>query len=234
MAINVYWSCIENEWLRAEAPVPVARMFYKSDLFDKNESRMSMATCPAFNMHMDNLFALKSMYSYEFEVSKDGVKSSDYDQEFFNRHVEIKSLDKRLFSFKQSYTFFTDAPSLEVTLSEHPYLEDNEVTKRCLILPGTLDIGRWYRNTDNVFYLKKEYDSYKIAEGDVYAYIRFHTDEPINFIQFRQTDLMNNYLLDSIQSKNNKKRPYTVDKYYNMFRTQPLILKEIKANLLGE
>jgi hypothetical protein len=44
---------------------------------------------------------------------------------------------------------------------------------------------------------------------------------------------MNSYLLDSIRAKANKKRPYTGEKYYNMFRTQPLILKEIKANLLG-
>jgi hypothetical protein len=225
MAINVYWSCIENEWLRATAPEPLSTRFYKSGLYSKEDPGLDMAVCPGFNLRMDNVFVLKSMYSYEFEVSNGEVRSKDYDQEFFNRHVVIKSLNKRLFSFTQSYTFFTDEPSLEVTLSEHPYLEDNEVTKRCLILPGNIDIGRWYRNTDTMFYLKHEYESCSITEGDVYGYVRFHTDQAINFIQFRQTDLMNSYLLDSIRAKANKKRPYTGEKYYNMFRTQPLILK---------
>jgi hypothetical protein len=45
---------------------------------------------------------------------------------------------------------------------------------------------------------------------------------------------MNKFLLDSIRAKENKKRPYAIDKYYSMFKTKPLILKEIKSNLLGE
>ena len=232
MAINVYWSCIEKEWMRAPAPEPLAPMFYKGPLFDKNDFGLDMNTCPAFGMHMDNVFAVRSMYSYEFSATESRVFSTDYDQDFFNRHVVINSQQKRLFSFTQGYTFFTDAPSLEVTVSEHPYLEDNEVTKRCLILPGKLDIGKWYRNVDTMFYLKNEYESFKISEGDVYGYLRFHTEEPINFIQYKQTDLMNKYMFDSINSKLNKKRPYPLDKYHGMFRSKNLILKEIKANLL--
>jgi len=232
MTVNVYWSCIEKEWMRAPAPEPLAQSFYKGPLFDKNDYGLDMKTCPAFGMHMNNVFALRSMYSYEFSLNNSNVSSPDYDQEFFNRHVVIKSMQKRLFSFTQGYTFFTDSPSLEVTVSEHPYLEDNDVTRRCLILPGKLDIGKWYRNIDTMFYLKNDYETFKISEGDVYGYLRFHTDEKINFIQYRQTDLMNRYMFDSINSKLNKKKPYPLEKYNNMFRSKKLILKEIKNNIL--
>jgi hypothetical protein len=182
---------------------------------------------------MDNVFALKSMYSYEFSTSENKVHSEMYDQAFFNRHVVIKSLQKNLYSFTQGYTFFTDSPSLKVTVSEYPYLEDNEVTKRCILLPGQLDIGKWYRNLDTMFYLKKDYDSFKISEGDVYSYLRFHTDEKINFIQYRQNDLLNRYMLDSINAKSNKTTVYKINEYYKMFKTKDLILKEIKNNIVS-
>jgi len=59
MTINVYWSCIEKEWLRAPAPEPIAQSFYKGPLFDKNDYGLDMKTCPSFGMHMDNVFALR-------------------------------------------------------------------------------------------------------------------------------------------------------------------------------
>jgi hypothetical protein len=233
VAINVYWSCIENEWMRAIAPEPVSSLFYKSDLFDKSDPGLDMVHCPSFNDNLKNVYALRSIYSYSFTVNNGAVESKDYNQDFFNRHVIVKSIEKRLFSFSQALVFFTDEPSLKVTLSEPPFLEDNVVTKRTLILPGTMDIGKWFRNTDTMFYLRPEFHEFSISEGDVYGYVRFHTDQPINFIQFRQTPELNSYLLDSIRSKENKKRPYKMLKYYDMFRAKDLILKEIQSNLLG-
>lgn len=232
MTINVYWSCIEKEWLRAPAPEPLLPYFYKSSFFDKTDSGLDMRSCSGFNSHMNNVFIMRSLYSYEFSVSDTGAYSKDYDQEFFTRHVGIKSLNKRLFSFTQGYTFFTDVDSLEVTVSEHPYLEDNEFTKRCLILPGNINIAKWYRNLDTMFYLKKDYDSFKILEGDAYGYLRFHTEEKINLIQFRQTDLLNQYMFDSINSKAYKRKTYSFDKYHSIFKTKKLILNEIKNNIL--
>lgn len=234
MAINVYWSFIENEWMRAEEPKPLANSFYGGDLFSKSDSNLDMNKCSAFNSHMNNVFTLKSVYSYEFIVDKERVYSNDYDQAFFNRHVTIKSLDRRLFSFTQGYTFFTDSPSLLITSSEFPYLEDNEFTTRCNLLPGSMDIGKWYRNLDTMFYLKKGYDSFSIKEGDIYSYLRFHTKEKINFIQYRQTDLMNRYMLDCIRAKDNRKLPESINEYYSKFKIKPLILKEIKNNILDK
>jgi hypothetical protein len=232
VAINVYWSCIENEWMRATAPEPVSSLFYKSNLFDKADPGLDMVHCPAFNDNLKNVYALRSIYSYSFSLSNGNVESKDYDQAFFDRHVIIKSINKRLFSFSQAFVFFTDAPSLKVTLSEPPFLEMNEVTKRTLILPGSMDIGKWFRNTDTMFYLRPEFDEFTISEGDVYGYIRFHTDQPINFIQFRQSHELNYYLLDSIRAKENKKRSYKMFKYYDMFRSKELVLKEIHNNIL--
>ena len=230
--INVYWTCIENEWLRASAPESVTSLFYKDRKYDKAYPDINMHHCPSFNGHLHNMFALKSLYSYRFNVNGNNISSSDYDQDFFSRHVNIKSIEKKLFSFNQSFVFFTDVDSLPTTLSLPPYLENNNITTRCTILPGELDIGKWFRNTDMAFYLKEPYNEFCIEEGEVFAYMKFHTDKKINFIQYRQTDKLNSLLLDTIRSKNNKKKIFSIDRFYSLFSTKKIILKEIKENIL--
>ena len=232
--INVYWACIENEWMRASAPEAVSSLFYKDRKFDKSLPDVNMHHCPSFNQHRENMFALRSIYSYKFEIRDNNVGTGDYDQQFFERHVNIKSIEKKLFSFQQSFIFFTDAESLPVTMSLPPYFEDNNITDRCVVIPGELDIGKWFRNTDLAFYLKRNYNEFCIEEGDIYCYMKFHTDQKINFIQYRQTDKLNNLLLDVVRSKNNKKKVFSIEKFYSMFRSKKMILKEIKENLLNE
>ena len=36
---------------------------------------------------------------------------------------------------------------MPVTMSLSPYFEDNNITDRCIVIPGELDIGKWFRNT---------------------------------------------------------------------------------------
>jgi hypothetical protein len=232
--ITIYWACIENEWMRATAPESVASLFYKERKYDKNQPDVNMHHCPAFNLHMENMFALRSIYSYKFGIRDGVVGSHDYDQTFFERHVNTKSIEQKLFSFQQSFIFFTEKDSLPVTMSLSPYFEDNNITDRCIVIPGELDIGKWFRNTDLAFYLKRNYNEFCIEEGEIYCYMKFHTDKKINFIQYRQTEKLNLMLVDILRSKNNKKKVFSMEKFYSMFRTKKIILEEIKKNIIGE
>jgi hypothetical protein len=234
MTINVYWTCIENEWLRAEQPEPVSNIFYKERKFDKLDPHVNMHHCPAFNQHLYNMFGLKSIYNYKFSINNGSVQTDLYDQDFFNRHVNIKSINKKLFSFQQSFIFFTDQDSLPTTLSLPPYFEDNNITRRCTVLPGEMDIGKWFRTTDLSFFLKDNFDEFFIEEGEIFSYIKFHTLEKINFCQFRFTPLLGTYLFDVLASKNNKKRFFNLDKFYSLLKTKSLILKEIRNNILEQ
>jgi hypothetical protein len=64
--------------------------------------------------------------------------------------------------------------------------------------------------------------------------MKFHTDQKINFVQYRQTDKLNSLLLDVVRSKNNKKKVFSIERFYSMFSAKKMILKEIKENILGE
>ena len=228
--INVFWSCLEPEWMRAEEPAAVLPEFIRNDKM--SETRLPQ--CPAFRNELHNVFGVKSIYDYEFSVNTEAgeVSTTTYDQKFYNRHVIVRSMKERTFTFSQEIVFFTDDSSLLMSGDLFPYLEDNNITERCIVYPGQFDIGRWYRPVEFAFKLKDRYNTFKIETGEIYQYIRFHTDNNIKFIQFRETPKLNAMLKDITETRSNKKGIFSLDYYYERFKLKKLIMKEIKENLL--
>lgn len=231
MGINVYWAYAEPNWQLAEEPESVSSIFYAKKLWDPSDMKTQVAYCPAVKTPFENLFALKSIYDYEFEVTPTDVRTKMYDQAFFDKHVTIRSIEKRFFSFTQSYMFFTDEPSLEVTFGITPYLEDNNIAQRCMQIPGQINIAKWFRAIDMPFYLRKDYNSFKIERGEIFNYVKFHTSEKINFKQFRFNSELG-HLMEEGFSLNFNRYMRTLENYYRMFKSKKFILKEINKNLV--
>jgi len=230
MSINVYWACLEEQWMLASEPEPVLSIFKKKYSFDKKEPQSLISYCPAFNKNLKNLFALKSIYDYDFKIIGDNVSTNKYDQSFFDDHITIRSIGQKFFSFRHKYIFFSDEPSLNVTFYEYPFLEDNNVTERCIIPSGTYDIGKWFRNSEFSFFLKNQFNEFKIEKDEIYSYIRFHTNKEINFLQFRYSHKLNDFNNDGFQLS--KSPLYKLENYYKNFKNKKLILKEIRENLI--
>lgn len=227
MSINVYWACLENEWMRAEKPESLEKRFYSNPKINS-----SIIKCPAFKDSLKNIFCIKSIYDYEFSLKNGVVTSSYYDQNFFDNHVYIRSVEERVFSFNNWYIFFTDQPSLKVTANIHPFLEKNNVTDRSIVFQGTFDIGKWFRNIEMSFYLKPEYDSFKIEGGEVFSYIKFHTDEKINFIQYRHNEKISSLLKDTLSSRSGVLQKRKLTDYYKNFKIKKIVLNEIKKEII--
>lgn len=228
MAINIYWCCIEKEWMRAEPPNPILNSFSEENKYIES----GILRCPALRNEMNNTFSLSSIYDYNFVISENDISSPMYDQEFFNKHVIIRSVNERIFSFQQEIIFFTDEPSLMMSANLHPYLENNEITKRCISLPGKFDIGKWLRTVEYGFQLNKNYNEFKINMGDIYQYVTFHTDEKIVFKQFYKTDRIQQMLYDTRDIRSNRKNFVLLDWFYKKFRFKNFVLNEIKGNLV--
>ena len=232
MAITVYWSCLEDDWIRAEEPEKVSKRFYEKKIKDDDyRTPLAVNHCPSFNGLLKNLYAVKSLYNYSFTIENNSCVSEMYNQKFFDDHVLVRSMEKKFFSYFNKYIFFTDEKSLEMTAYEHPIFEENAITERCMILPGKYDIGKWFRNLELSFILKKDFNTFSVKNQDVMYYLRFHTKENINFKQFIMTDklqkMINSNLLANSQSKLG-----SLDSFYNIFKGKKYILKEIKENLL--
>jgi len=235
MSINVYWACVEDEWMRAKSPEKVNKRFYERGIKDKDFfNSAAINYCPAFNTELKNLYAIKSIYDYSFTVNNDGFcRSEMYDQEFFNNHIIIRSIDNKFFSFLNKYIFFTDEESLNMTAYEYPVFEENEITKRCMMVSGKYDIGKWFRPLEFPFILKKEFDTFTVNNEDVLYYLRFHTDKNINLKQFIMTDNLEKFWMNQRRMSFYKTKPFReLSNFYDLFKNKKQILKEIKANLV--
>ena len=231
MSITVYWACLEEEWLRAKGPEPIYKKFLKN-IEDKDTT---IELCPSIKEYMKNIFSLKSIYEYYFEIinNENKVSSNLYDQKFFNKHVIVRSEKEKLFSFSQQFVFFTEENSLKMSAGMLPFLEDNEITKRCMPIPGIFDIGRWFRPTEFAFYLKNSYNRFEIKEEDIFQYIKFYTEEKIIFKQFYVNEKIMKYAGEGAKAKDyriNKSRQ--LQSYYLMLKHKKNIIKEIKNNLI--
>lgn len=233
MSIIIYWACNDESWLRAKAPEPVYKDFVKNPQNQKN----NIVMCPATKDYMKNTFSINSLFSYDFKIgslsNNNEIFTNTYDQKFFDNHVLVRSKEDKLFSFLQRFCFFTEEKSLLMSAGILPFLEDNNITKRCTIIPGTFDIGKWFRQVEFAFYLKKDYDEFIIEENEIFQYIKFHTEEKIIFKQFKITSEIKNFLFDSENARMSRKlklRP--LEDYYLMVKNKKYIINEIKNNLV--
>lgn len=234
MAINVYWASSDINWLAQKTPDLVISKFYNNNVKTNDENVIRSNRCPAIFDELQNTFNIYSIYDYEVTLANNSVYSNQYDQEFLKHYVEIRSFWHKLISYRQQLVFFTDEDSLEATVSLFPYMEDNNITKRCKIIPGKLDVGKWFRLIDFAFFLKEGHDTFKVDKDEVMYYIKFHTKEKINFKQFAFSDKLVNYSFAcSNMVRYNVNSPLLkLENYYKMFKHKKLILREIKDNLL--
>jgi hypothetical protein len=230
VSITVYWACIEDEWMAAEPPELVSSVFYKKNLIDSSNILSRIDKCPGFSSNLKNLYTMRSLYDYSFTIKGNDIYSPFYDQEFMDKHLITRSMEKRFFSFQSKYLYFTDSPSLNVTFYEYPYLEDNNITASCMPVAGQFDIGKWFRSTEFAFYLKSNTNEFKINRGEIYSYMRFHTDKKINFVQFRNTAELKRFQEEGFSLT--KLGLGKLENYYKMFKNKKKILEEIKKNLI--
>ena len=229
MSITVYWSCFDEEWLRAKEPRSVIKDF----IGEKKSTNIGLNFCPAFKDYLNNVYKLQSIYDYEFIINDGLIISDMYDQVFFNNHILTRSIEDKSFSFGNKWIFFTEKDSLVLSLSA-PILEDSDIAKDCIFIPGKLDIGKWFRQIDIAFYLRKDINSFKVKENDTLNYLTFNTNEKIIFKQFMMNDSIMKYLLSVDNSKNNRKRKSrNIEDYYSMLKNKKRIIKEIKNSLIS-
>jgi hypothetical protein len=229
MAITVYWTSLEPEWMRAEEPLSM----YKKLIRDPKIDGSGIHLCGGSKKYLSKVYGLKSIYEYDFSISETlEVRSDKYNQEFFDSHVVIRSAPNKLFSFAQDTVFFTEEKSLELSVGIAPFMEDNSISERCLTVPGTLDIGKWFRSIDFAFFLKNNFNEFKVNEGDIYQYIHFNTEEKIIFKKFIPTQKIKFFAESTTKTTHRRKqRIRPLENYYDMLKHKRHIIKEIKANL---
>ena len=227
--MNVYWT-IDHTRIIGALNVQTPELVLKN----KPISETGYNVCPAFNSYFHNVYGFKAMCSYSLGKSDDGHEYISHGS-ILDKYVNVRSVDEQVISIFQAVSFVTDSPSLQMSM-ENPYFEDNKFTSSCYIIPGTLDIGKYYRCVDLAFRIKENHSWAAFDEGDIIYYLRFHTPEKINFKQYFMSDKLREYEIMITEIKSSfspSPRPlsFFYDKY-KKFNLQSKVMKEIKENLI--
>jgi len=250
--ITIYWgisTSVIPEGLRILPPVPIMNKLFKDRMRGAWAGELMYNKCPALSNELINLYGIKSAYDYNFEIDDQGQVQSNIEGdlgglsnvEFFNHHVLVRSLRGRLFSFLQGLVFFTDARSL--IMSQLPaFMEDNNIMKNTILIPGQFDIGKYFRLLDMVWHFRDGCNRIEFSRKEISYYIKFHTKEKIKFQRFFITPELVNLSEEVRASKGKldsreKLKSDALDFYYNIFdkyNFKNKMLKIIKENLCKE
>ena len=244
--ITIYWGIntrVIPEGLRVDPPVPIIKKIIKDRVTEDIAHEINYHRCPAFADALTNVYGMKSVYDYGIQIENDEIAtntpnktSMEVKQNFFQQHVTVRSIKGRLFSFAQDMVFFTETPSL-IMSQLPPFMEDNNIMKNTIIIPGQFDIGKYFRTLDFAWHFREGCNTIEFNRKEIAFYLRFHTKEKIKFQRFLFTPELSDYHQMIIGSRNNKS-PELLSKalnfYYNIFdkyNFKNKILKIIKENL---
>ena len=234
--MNVYWA-IDHRRAIGALRVQTPELVLKNKLI----SEVGYNVCPAFRDYFHNVYGWKSIHTHSLKRIFNGGGASGYvsdvhNQEFFDNNINIRSIEEQILSIIQMTSFITDSPSLKMSI-EHPYFEDNKFTSSCYVIPGVMDIGKYYRRLDFAFHIKEGHNTCAFDEGDIIYYLRFHTPEKIHFKQYFMNDKLREYhdMVEEIKEFSISS-PRPLSYFYNIYKKYNLksrILKEIKENLVN-
>ena len=250
--ITIYWGI--NPWqvpegLRIDPPVPIMNKFFKDRITEDVGKELNYNKCPALINELTNVYGIKPIYDYVIQLEGTVLKSrligmaDESPDIFFKKKVAIRSIKGKLFSFAQAVTFFTDSPSL--IMSQLPaFMEDNNIVKNTICIPGQFDIGKYFRGLDFAWHFREGCNSIEFNRKEISYYLKFHTEEKIKFQRFIFTPELARFSEMVSAIKNNKKadtlsnfKSKALDYYYNIFDRSNFknkMLKIIKENLCKE
>jgi len=190
--------------------------------------------CPAGMDFFKNLFLVRSVGNVKinhFTNPNEGARIvTDRDTEFFDRTFYIQEYEEnnQVVQFTWYWTFFAEK---DIEMSVMPaFMHKNSFTQNTINLPGKLNIHKWFRATQPGFVLKS--DEVNIKANDPMFYLKFHTDEKINFKEFVWTEKLANYADECINVKYTSEK-LGMNKLYNLFTRKNFhkkVLTELKKN----
>ena len=134
-------------------------------------------------------------------------------------------------NYHLNYIFFSE--DLEITTTP-AYLHNTDFQTKLTYIPGSFNIGKWFRPIEGAFEMKDTIADMNIANGDPMYYIKFHTDEKIKFVRFEFTPKLYQMSMGCMNYK--KLKLHSSLKFlYNLFHktlANKAIMKEIKGNIV--
>ena len=228
MAITVYWSpwCDMDMYpeyqLAFEEPVSVLGTY--KDRINHNNQGDNFFKCPAFLNTVKNMYALPAPWDIDFAILPNGQiqdqsqrKTADLSYLY---HIKNPSVtDAGTVNVFANWIFFAEE-SLTIQTSP-PYLHNSSVADTGFYVPGSYDIGQWFRPVEAAFQLWPNKRSLKCELGEPMIYVNFLTKEPIEFKRFYMTKEIHELSMACVKFKTYQTIK-NLDRLYSIFTRNTL------------
>jgi hypothetical protein len=230
--IEVYWSSLFDStgWNDFDNIYNLYDELFKNINKNDIEPRQNLLMCPSVSKKLKNTFFVKTPIDCEYEI-KDGKIKPVTDKHIDVETPHLPSLKNNfLFVLGMFYIFFSKE-SVKMNLTS-PFFSKCDYTQYAHIVPGNLDISKWFRMINLEFNC---YDNkIKFTKGEPLAYFTFDTDKQVKLKRFKMTQKLHTLSATCFTSSNWEKWVPLYNRYKRFLksRTDKIVLREIQKNLL--
>ena len=186
--------------------------------------------CPAFQNVAQKTFVIKNPIQSSFDISnrKVEVKSKN----FIHPEIEHQPCinNNTLLTYGLRYIFFSEN-DINMTITS-PYFTQSKHLQYGSLVPAKLNIGSWFRVINLEFNLWG--NKFEIDKDESIAYVSFDTDSNVKLKRFEMSPLLHKYAASCGSSSKWESFVPLSERYkrFKQTRTNKLVLKEIKENLI--
>lgn len=226
----VYWAPYENDENLYNKPLNLYNSL-KEDK-EKRYKEQGFFSCPSFKNLTSNtyIFSSTSDNMYKLDIPNGRLEFTETSVEAMS--VRPPSIENcLLFKLSLSWIFFAEESlTMEITPA---YFNDTSHTEFGVIVPGTFDIGRWFRPINAEFQLWSGVDTFSLPKNEPIFYAKFNTDKRIKFKKFHMSQSLKDLQEEHIYSKISMDPFLQLKDRYDDFDKSMLSKKIINNILLG-
>ncbi len=202
---------------------------------DKNSNSPQIAACPAVKDILKNTFCFSSSaaanYVYDINNKTFVSRIKSYIGLDEVRSPNLKN--KLQLTLGLSWIFFCEEPlKIEIT---PPYFSDAKHLGYGSVVPGTFDVGQWFRPYLAEFILRKDVTEFVLENDEPIFFARFFTDRDVVLKRFVMDEKLKRLERSCAASGNIFGRSMSLDSRYAIFKntgTNKKISSIIKANAI--
>jgi len=232
---TVYWSCKNEENYRNwnilyEEPKSLFQHLRLNQTKNKENTNIFFK-CPAFINATKNIYFFVNPLHSKLEIKNNQIftSSKTYMSSYFDHDKSIE--ENTLLVYGMEFYFFCEE-SLNMTMTS-PFFSNSPHLQYGSLVPGELNIGKWFRKINLEFNLWKGVNELEILEGEPIVYFNFETDDKIVLQRFNMSKTLSE-IAQTMASSTSWEPKVSLTKRYQRFlksKTNNLVLKEIKENV---
>jgi len=197
------------------------------------EVKRNLVMCPSVRDLTNKIFAFKNTIQSHFKFNEKNEVipiSKNHINAYIVHENSLKNC--KLFVYNLPLIFFSEH-DINMTITS-PYFSKAPHLKYGSIVPGKLNISKWFRNMNIEFNLWENVNEFKIEKDEDLFYVNFQCDNEIEFIRFDLTDRLLK-IAEVVGKSSDWEKFIPLRERYERFKKSQMhkiVIKEIEKNIV--